>query len=359
MVSDMRGRFSDEPTRLQNIVARVFAAQPKTPLVTLDNGSSVGLRDGVAAQDDCAVFQCTGPHDLVVGSDYVRGPKFRLYEAGFLDEYDLGYYLAAANFSDVAAMGAKPIGLLTVIRYPHDMDDEIFRSVLRGVHDACADVGAPTVGGDIGGAERLILAGTALGVCAPGGALLRRGAKPGDHLCMTGATGVAGAAMAYLRTGRTSSTIELEHRDTLLASWRRPQARVKEGARLGDSGCVSSSSDTSDGLKAAIENISAASGVGFQVDEDAVPVTHEVSAVCEHLDLDLMSTIMGDSVDFELVFTVADDSLDALSASFADVGLGFTRIGRATAGDTVVLRDDHGHTRPLPGDAWRHRPEVT
>jgi thiamine-monophosphate kinase len=358
MVPDPRGRFSDEPTRLQNVVARVFAAQPENPLATLDNDSSVGLRDGVAAQDDCAVFQCTGPHDLVVGSDYVRGPKFRLYEAGFLDEYDLGYYLAAANFSDVAAMGAKPIGLLTVIRYPQDMDDETFESVLRGVHDACADIGAPTVGGDIGGAERLILAGTALGVCAPGGALLRRGAKPGDHLCMTGATGVAGAAMAYLRTGRTSDEIEREHRDTLLASWKRPRARVKEGVRLGESGFVSSSSDTSDGLKAAIENISAASGIGFQVDENAVPVTQEVAAVCQHLGLDLMSTIMGDSVDFELVFTVTGNCLDALSASFADAGLNFTRIGRAIAGDTVVLRGGDGETRPLPGEAWRHRPEV-
>lgn len=56
----------------------------------------------------------------------MRGPKFRLFEAGYLDEYDLGYYLAAANFSDIAAMGATPIGLLTVVRYPPDMSDDVF-----------------------------------------------------------------------------------------------------------------------------------------------------------------------------------------------------------------------------------------
>lgn len=350
--------LSDEPTRLQTIVTRIFADTPEKFSTTLHNGASVELCEGVAAQDDCAVFRCSGTQELVVGSDYVRGPKFRLYEAGLLDEYDLGYYLAAANFSDVAAMGARPIGLLTVIRYPPDMDDDVFTSVLNGVRDACTDVGAPAIGGDIGGAERLILSGTALGVCAPGGALLRRGAKPGDLLCMTGATGVAGAAMAYLRAHDGSSAIE-SFRDVLLASWKRPQARIGEGVRLGESGLVSSSLDTSDGLKAAIENIAAASGVGFQVEEDAIPVTDEVAAVCDHLDLDLMSTIMGDSVDFELVFTVPEIHADGLSALFTDAGLSFTAIGRATATGEVELRDVDGRPRSLPGAAWRHQPEVT
>ena len=347
--------FSDEPTRLRTIVTKIFTDSSSRFRATLHNGSAVELHEGVGAQDDCAVFHCSGEQELVVGSDYVRGPKFRLYEAGFLDEYDLGYYLAAANFSDVAAMGAKPIGLLTVIRYPHDMDDETFTSVLTGVHDACEGVGAPAIGGDIGGAERLILSGTALGVCAPGQAILRRGARPGDRLCMTGATGVAGAAMAYLRAENPSRTIESDHRDVLLASWKRPQARIREGVCLGGSGLASSGLDTSDGLKAAIENIAVASGVGFLVDEEAVPVTQEVAAVCGHLELDLMSTIMGDSVDFELVFTVPESDVGSLTGLFAEAGLSFTTIGHATRATDVRLRGADGRTRSLPGAAWRHQ----
>lgn len=351
--------FSDEPTRLEKIVTQVFADASEKFSATLHNGSSVELREGVSAQDDCAVYRCSGAQDLVVGSDYVRGPKFRLYEAGHLDEYDLGYYLASANFSDVAAMGAKPIGLLTVIRYPPDMDDEVFASVLRGVQDACTDVGAPAIGGDTGGAERLILAGTALGVCPPGGALLRRGASPGDLLCMTGATGIAGAAMAYLRKGELSAEIEACHRDTLLASWKRPRARTDAGERLGSSGLATSALDTSDGLKAAIENIAAASGVGFRVEEASIPVTDEVAAVCDHLGLDPMATVMGDSVDFELVFTVPADRIDRLSALFEAAALTFTTIGRATADRTVALYARDGRSRPLPGAAWRHQPEIS
>jgi thiamine-monophosphate kinase len=353
----VESRYSDEPARLDAIVAKVFANPVAGFTAALDNGASVRLLEGAEAQDDCAVFRCAGDHELVIGSDYVRGAKFRLYEAGFLDEYDLGYYLAAANFSDVAAMGARPIGLLTVVRYPPEMSDAVFASVLRGIREACDAFGAPNVGGDIGGAERLILSGTAIGVCLPGRALLRRGARPGDCLCLTGATGIAGAAMAYLRSGKKSPAIEKDHKNALLRSWKRPQARVLEGWHLGQSGLVTSCQDTSDGLKAAIESVARASKVGFQVDEHNLPVREEVSAVCDHLDLDPMAVIMGDSVDFELVFTVPERDLDELNAVFTASGLTFTPIGRATSDGSVTLHGVAGEVRPLPGKAWRHTPE--
>ena len=152
--------------RLANIVARIFAGQSgnKSLSVQLSDETGADLTAGVDAQDDCAVFRLTGEQDLVVGSDYVRGPKFRLYEMGLLDDYDVGYYLIAANVSDIAAMGARPIGVVTVVRYPPDMSDDTFTSTLRGIRDACRHFSAPNVGGDIGGAERLILSATALGV---------------------------------------------------------------------------------------------------------------------------------------------------------------------------------------------------
>jgi thiamine-monophosphate kinase len=351
--------YSDEPTRLETMVAKVFAESAHGFTASLPDGASIRLVEGADAQDDCAVFQCRGSYDLVVGSDYVRGPKFRLFEAGFLNEYDLGYYLAAANFSDVAAMGAKPIGLLTVVRYPPDMSDTSFAAVLRGIAEACEVFGAPNVGGDIGSAERLILSGTAMGICEPGRALLRRGARPGDFLCLVGATGMAGAAMAYLRSQQESALIEAEHKEALLAAWRRPQAQVLEGWQLGRCGLVTSCQDTSDGLKAAIESIAMASGVGFQVDERCLPVSDEVSAVCRHLDLDPMSVVLGDSVDFALVFTVSPSNFDELGAIFEASALKFTLIGRATSGRSVTLRNASGAMRPLPGQAWRHSPELS
>jgi len=344
--------FSDEPTRLAHTIVPLFGHQlDDFDQVTWKDQSRVDLIAGVDAQDDCAVFRFHGDHELVVGSDYVRGPKFRLYEMGYLDEYDLGYYLVAANLSDIAAMGARPIGLLSVVRYPPDMTDEVFRRVLEGIRDACAFAGCLNVGGDIGGAERLILSASALGVCPAGGSLLRTGAKPGDAICLTAPTGFAGAAMAYLRAGIPDDRIDEEYLETLLASWRRPEARVASGLALSGSGVVTSCQDTSDGLKAALEGVAQAGSVGVEVYERKLPVPAAVTAVAEHLDLDPLAIVLGDSVDFELVFTVPADRLDALTRR-----LDFSEIGVVTEDRNVVLVREDGTRAGLPGKAWRHAP---
>lgn len=347
---------SDEPTRLRRFVAKMFAT-PAALRVAVSETASAQLLEGADAQDDCAVFRLDGSQELVVGSDYVRGPKFRMYEFGLLDEYDLGYYLVAANISDIAAMGARPIGLLSVVRYPPDMTDDVFASVLRGIRDACVHFDTPNVGGDIGSAERLILSGTALGVCKPEHALLRRGARPGDRLCITGSTGLAGAAMEYFRFGERTNEIDQRYKEVLLSAWKQPHARVREGIILGASGLASSCQDTSDGLKAAIEAISAASDVGFTINEANVPLAEPVLAVADHLDRSALSIVMGDSVDFELLFTVPEQNLSLLRSAFAEQDLNFYEIGLATANESIVMRKRDGSLRDLPGKSWRHRPD--
>ena len=356
--NNIADRISDEPTRLERIVARVLEPEHDTSEVRVTSDASARILAGVSAQDDCAVYDLTGAQELVVGSDYVRGPKFRLYEYGLLSDYDLGYYLVAANVSDVAAMGARRIGILTVVRYPPDMTDDRFASVMHGIRDACARFATPAVGGDIGGAERLILSATALGVCRRGASLRRRGSRPGDLLCVTGPTGVAGAAMQYFRSGAGSATIDTGFREALLDAWRRPVARVPEGILLGEFGSVTSCQDTSDGLKATIICMAAASGNGFVVEEGALPVAPAVVMVADHLRLDPTSLMMGDSVDFQLAFTVPERDIDRLHDLFQEDSLTFHVIGRATSDDSVVLRTAAGDLVPLPGDAWRHTPDA-
>lgn len=341
---------SDEPTRLANIITSLFRDQSiTTEQVVVDETSTVDLVAGADAQDDCAVFRMNGDQELVVGSDYVRGPKFRLCEMGYLSEYDLGHYLVAANVSDIAAMGAHPIGLLSVVRYPPDMTDDSFENLMQGIKDACAKFRCPNIGGDIGSAERLILSASALGTCRRGGALFRTGAKPGDLVCITSPTGLAGAAMEYLRAQRPCAIIDELHLETMLDSWRRPVARVDEGIALAASRRVTACQDTSDGLKATIECIASASGAGITVFEDSVPVPAPVAAVARHLDLDPLGLVFGDSVDFELTFTAPSGAVDQLRNE-----IGLHVIGEVTDDTDVVLcRSDGGRT-PLPGKAWKH-----
>jgi hypothetical protein len=111
-------------------------------------------------------------------------PSLLSTNLGYCPNFDIGYYVVAANVSDIAAMGATPLGALTVVRYPNDLDDESFEQIMVGIHQAAADFGTLNVGGDIGQAERIILSATAFGLCEQDRVLSRSGSRPGDLLCV-------------------------------------------------------------------------------------------------------------------------------------------------------------------------------
>lgn len=226
---------------------------------------------------------------------------------------------------------------------------------MQGIHAACTDVGAPNVGGDIGTAERLILSAAAVGVVESGRSLLRSGARPGDRLCVSGHTGIAASAQQYFgHLDVAGARVSAAKEAALLAAWKRPQALVDYGRCLSTSARVTSCQDSSDGLKAGIQSIAALSDVGFVVDEGALPVADIVAEIAELSGSDLTSLILGDSVDFELVFTAAPEDVPALREMVQARGLDLFEIGTATEALDVVLRRRDGSLSELPGRAWRH-----
>jgi thiamine-monophosphate kinase len=345
--------LSDEPTRvdlLTSLIGRTSRVWPPEPT----HGGSVRLGVRAVDRDDCAVFDVSGPLQIVVGSDYVRGVGFSMYELGHMDAFDIGYYLVMANVSDVAAMGATPIGFLSVVRYPKTLDDDTFLRVMAGINEACAASGMESVGGDIGGAESLILSGTALGACVQNGALRRSGARPGDHVFVSGVTGIAGAAMKYFRAraaGAAAGSVTPAMEQELINAWRRPRAEVELGMALATSGVVTACQDTSDGLKGTLEQMAEASGISLDVRADAVPISETVAAAAPAVGESVQAITFGDSVDFRLVFTV-NGSLSAEEAAgrFPQCHL----IGSATDGSGVRLLHRNGTRTPVPGKAWRH-----
>lgn len=344
---------SDEPTRVE-LLTSLIGRTPRTWTTGSPPAGSVQLAVGAADRDDCAVFDVSGPMQIVVGSDYVRGAGFSMYELGHMNDFDIGYYLVMANASDIAAMGAAPIGFLSVVRYPRSIDDATFLQVMAGINAACGECGMESVGGDIGGADSLVLSGTALGACAQDGALRRNGARPGDHVFVSGVTGVAGAAMKYFRAraagaerGHVTPTMERE----LIDAWRRPRAEVELGKTLAASGVVTACQDTSDGLKGTLEQIAESSAIGIEVDEAAVPVSGTVAAAAPVAGESAAEITFGDSVDFRLAFTVSGTlTADEAAARFPGCHL----IGRTSNEAGVRLSRPDGSVTAVPGKAWRH-----
>src|SRR4029077_1694630 len=224
------------------------------------DGASTGVFLGVEAQDDAAVIRLTEDRYLVIASDFIRGTGFYLFELGYLNHYDLGYYLVVANLSDIAAMGARPMGLTTVIRYNPLMTDEQFTQVCCGIRDASRAYDVAVVGGDTGGYVSDVFAATAFGISNSGRVLLRSGAEIGDLVCISGTIGLPIAAIAYFKSAKLqgcSLSHELEHQ--LLQSWKKPSARVKEGILLAERRIAHACQDVSDGLKATVEQMSSLS----------------------------------------------------------------------------------------------------
>lgn len=313
---------------------------------------------GMDALDDCAVIPVGSEHDLVVGSDFVRGEGFHLYKLGLLSHFDIGYYLVGANASDLAAMGASPLGLLAAVRYRADATDDEFEQVMAGIIAACSDLGMPLLGGDTGGYEAAVLSASAFGLVPSGRALLRANGRANDRLFLSGDIGVAGAALAYFLRAKPEGFDlgeELERR--LLARWKRVAPATKQGAALVAERLSSCAIDTSDGFKASCRQLAEASGLDVIVDPDKLPIPVDVIAVARALAVDATALAVGDSVDFRLLFTTSEPDAARVAAAFADrrwplFEVGVLRPALEPSRPRALFETAGGPCTEMPGVEW-------
>lgn len=314
------------------------------------------LSTDLFALDDCAVISLGSAGDLVIGSDFVRGAGFYLFKLGILSWFDIGYYLVGANVSDLAAMGATPLGIVTVVRYTSGMSDSEFQAVAEGIAAACHDTATPLLGGDTGSYESSVLSAAAIGLCPPDRALRRSGGQPGDVVCLTGTIGIAGAALAYFTRAREVGHRLSESEEEMLASaWRRVQPAVRQGQLLSERSLATCAIDTSDGLRASCRQLAEASDVDVVVSPPAVPVPDVVTKVARFLGVDPFAFALSDSVDFRVLFAVGAARVGETETLFRQHGFPLYQIGHleprsADKGRALCQRD--GGVEALPGVEW-------
>jgi thiamine-monophosphate kinase len=237
---------------------------------------------------------------------------------------DIGWKLAAVNLSDLAAMGARPVGMLLGLGAGAGRDADWAAEVARGVAQAAERFSAPILGGDtvrLPGAAVLGL--TALGQVPAGAALSRAGARPGDDLWVSGTIGDAGLGLE-IALGRRA------HDAALLRRYRRPTPRLALGAAL--RGIATACMDISDGLLLDAARMAMASGVRLALESPAIPLSEAARA--SGISASELAR-MGD--DYELLFTVPAEGREQVKAVEAATHLRITRIGAVAEGEGLWL----------------------
>ncbi|HEY9111051.1 MAG TPA: thiamine-phosphate kinase [Rhodanobacteraceae bacterium] len=297
-------------------------------------------RDDVAlgVGDDAAVLDVPAGRQLVACADtLVAGVHFPLDTA----PEDLGWKSLAVNLSDLAAMGAEPAWALLALTLP-EPDAFLVAAFAEGFAELARAHDVALVGGDTTQGP-LSITVTAFGVVPVGGALRRGGARAGDAVFVTGTLGDAAGALRQLQDGVAPA-------ERLRAKLSRPEPRIAAGLAL--RGIASACIDVSDGLLADLGHACVASGVGAELDADALPMSSALTAAFDRAACRALALAGGD--DYELCFTAPAARQTEIAAALAQAGCSATRIGRIVAGSGVRALDAAGN--PIaPGRAgWEH-----
>lgn len=303
----------------------------------------------LGAGDDAAVLRAPDGRVVATTDMLIEGRHFR---RDWSAAADIGRRAAARNLADVAAMGARPTGLLVAMALPGDLPVDWALAVVDGIAGECARVGAAVAGGDISGADLVMLAVTALGDLAGSPPVTRAGARAGDVVAATGTLGSAAAGLALLeavRAGRAGPVL-LDCPDLagLLGAYRAPDPpylAVPQAAQAGATALI----DISDGLIADLAHLAGASGVSLDISADraaAAPLARPAA-------LRAAAAAIGAPDWLSWVLAGGDDH--ALAATFPPdhaVPPGWTVIGSARPGSGVTV---DGRTWAASG-GWEHFP---
>jgi thiamine-monophosphate kinase len=289
--------------------------------------------------DDAAVLEL-GDRRLVLTNDMlVEGVHYLPSDP----PEDVAWKLLAVNLSDLAAKGARPVGVLMGYVLGEEAWDRAFA---EGFGAALRHFRVDLLGGDTvsaGAGTARILGLTAIGQ-AKGPVPARSGVRAGDVLFVSGTIGDAGAGLRVLKG-------ELPFSDALALRYRRPEPRLAAGEALAP--LVSAMMDVSDGLLIDAARMAAASGVKLEIDLARVPLSAAYrAALGAGREARIAAATAGD--DYELLFAVPPERAATVAALADLLGLALTRIGRAAAGTGLGL-SDAGEPVALPARlGWEH-----
>ena len=287
--------------------------------------------------DDAAVLPSPAGKVVLSTDLLVEGTHFDL---GYFHPEEIGYRALSANLSDLAAMGAAPVCYLVALAAPAKTPVALLGGIFRGMARAARPSGIRLMGGDTVRGERITLAVTVMGRVSRRGAAMRRGARPGDLLFVTGEPGWSRLGLALLSRGRPKRP----------TGWQReamrrhltPVARWREGAAAARTGAVSAMIDVSDGVLSDLARVLEAGGVGALLDEKSFRLSPGFRKAAATLGEDPVAAFLAGGEDYELLMAVRPHRYGAFRRAARAFPAGAIPIGVVTARPGIAVRRADG-----------------
>jgi thiamine-monophosphate kinase len=286
----------------------------------------------VGPGDDAAVLKLFDDANIVVTVDALTdGVDFALSE---VDASRIGHKALAVNFSDLAAMAARPVAAFVSLVLPKFEGDRIARQLYDGILPLADRFGVAIAGGDTNSWDGpLAIAITALGETTPRGPLTRGGARPGDALLVTGSLGgsILGKHLDF--TPRVEEAIFLHQRHALTAGI-----------------------DISDGLSRDLHHLCHESGCGAMLRLDSIPIADAARTLAanETSSKTAVEHALSDGEDFELLFAAPEAVAETILRE-QPLDVPISLIGQFTNRNEVIALAADGTQTTLPNTGWEHR----
>jgi thiamine-monophosphate kinase len=273
--------------------------------------------------DDAAILRPRPGEDLVITTDVlVENTHFRFHNQAATT---IGRRTLRVNLSDLAAMGARPVGFTLALSAPPSLSLARIDGFLTGLLREAKTYACPLIGGNLSRARETCLSLTVIGAVKRARVLLRGAARPGDRIFVTGTLG--GAAVALARSRRRGA--RLRHL---------PTPRIAAGLALARMQPPGACIDLSDGFEADLGHLLQASGVGAVIDVARIPTPRGFVSACSKQKLDAIHTAIRSGEDYELLFTLAraDAKRNSEAALSRRLGVRVSEVGCITKSRGVV-----------------------
>ena len=263
----------------------------------------------------------------------------------------IGWYAVNVNANDIATMGAEPRWFMATLLVPERSSKDEIAGIFEQIAQACRQLGVTAVGGHTEvtiGLDRPIVVGCMLGEVAREALVTSAGARPGDAVILAGSIAVEGTALLAREVGdelraRGLHEAALARARELL---RDPGISVVPAARAATAagGVTAMHDPTEGGLATGLLELSLASEVGLEVEQDRIAVLSLTRQVCEALELDPLGLIASGSLLIAAKLAAAGRIVEALRAAHVEANV----IGRVLPGEAGLCLLTEGKRAPLP-----------